>query len=559
MDMNGDGKIDLIVTAVGNGSYQECFGADSTPFWKVYLNTGQDFDTTFTKWIVPAGGGAPGYNGRLTFNYIVGGSAAASGANVWTLYDMDGDKKPDLVVTAIADSTFNHDQWTFGAGQSRYWKVYKNTGNSFSANAINWTLPSGGYTYHNKNFGFTSLGSPSSSLGVNTGSEDFATMDMNGDNLPDLVITATCDSLHMNSFGNPANQYWKVHLNNGTGFDTASYNYALPVGGTITNGHLCGFNLTTNIGTADTGSLGWKVFDITGDKLPDLAVVCRGDGNYIKCMGADSIQYWLVYKGTPNGFFPDSIKWQLPAGGKMYGSAWWGYYATSYSPSQVNNSPNCNAWNTVDINADNKPDLIVTAKHDGNNLYVLGGDTTPHWNIYLNIDTGFASYPQNWYLPSGGHKQFGFLYTGFASSPLSNEQGWNLFDINGDKGIDLVVFAEGNNSYCEEFGMPSSPYWRVYLNQNVVTGIKTINVTNQIAVYPNPTSTLLNIDLRSQSNTVKITSVRLYNVLGACVKTVSTDNNTTTFDVSIFTPGMYIGQVIGNNGDVTGTFRFIKN
>jgi hypothetical protein len=99
--MNGDRKPDLVITS-------DC-GATPTlgeDHWLVYLNTGSGFAASSTTWPTP--------NGRYDF----GLANSICGSLLYATADMNGDQKPDLVITSDCGTTAS-------LGQD-HWLVYLN-------------------------------------------------------------------------------------------------------------------------------------------------------------------------------------------------------------------------------------------------------------------------------------------------------------------------------------------------------------------------------------------------------------------------------------------------
>ncbi len=118
LDLDGDGKPDLVQTSIPSAN--KVWGAGtSSPYWKLYRNLGAGFATTATNFAVPDGG-ADG------FFAITSGSSN----RYWTLLDLDGDARLDLVQTA---DPATGDVWGAaplqrgGTGKSStpYWKVFR--------------------------------------------------------------------------------------------------------------------------------------------------------------------------------------------------------------------------------------------------------------------------------------------------------------------------------------------------------------------------------------------------------------------------------------------------
>ncbi len=199
VDINGDGKPDLVVTSVLNSSRVPIeSGQGSSPYWSVYLNTGNGFSTTATTWPTPTGG--QGYQGF----YAAYGTGIGSGDYQWELVDLNGDSKPDLVVTSVLNSSKVPIE--SGQGSSPYWSVYLNTGGGFSASSTTWSTPTGGQGYQ----GFYAA----SGTGIGSGDYQWELVDLNGDSKPDLVVTSVLNSSRVPiESGQGSSPYWNVYLN----------------------------------------------------------------------------------------------------------------------------------------------------------------------------------------------------------------------------------------------------------------------------------------------------------------------------------------------------------
>ncbi len=87
------------------------------------------FSATASGWVVPPNGLSDGFYA----------TALASGTRWWTLADMNGDGRPDLVQTGDPTRTGGY---VFGAGTATpTWRVFLNTGAGFSTTAVAWALP----------------------------------------------------------------------------------------------------------------------------------------------------------------------------------------------------------------------------------------------------------------------------------------------------------------------------------------------------------------------------------------------------------------------------------
>ena len=161
------------------------------------------------EWTLPDGG-AVGYPNETLYGYNLTVSFDFSEDVTWSTLDINGDKKPDLVVTS-------KDYYSFDVNNNQHWRVYLNTDSGFSTAAIECTLPDGG-----------AQGYPNETLyGYNlTANFDFSedvtwsTFDINGDEKPDLVVT----SKDYYSFDVNNNQHWRVYLNTGSTLGTTDLN-----------------------------------------------------------------------------------------------------------------------------------------------------------------------------------------------------------------------------------------------------------------------------------------------------------------------------------------------
>jgi hypothetical protein len=89
----------------------------------VYANTGSGFNTSPTNWGLPSGGSIS--TGGITWGYYLTSytNATTVGSENWTVEDMTGDGKPDLVVTGAGNGTVAQE---FSPSSNSYWKVYTN-------------------------------------------------------------------------------------------------------------------------------------------------------------------------------------------------------------------------------------------------------------------------------------------------------------------------------------------------------------------------------------------------------------------------------------------------
>lgn len=446
----------------------------------------QGFGTAPTNWPIPQGG-----HTYSTINYGYDALAADEGGGnlgnqIWSTLDINGDGKPDLVVTAetVEFEQFSNQAIAFGTGSNRYWKAYLNNGNGFSTTPVNWAIPQGGRTYQTINYGFDAL---AYSAGSNLGDQSWSVIDMNNDNKPDLVVTAQTVEFEQFSnqavaFGTGSNRFWKVYLNNGSGFNASPVNWPLPQGGHIYSTINYGFDALAYTAGSTLGDQTWSVLDINSDGKPDLVVTAQSVAleqfsNQAIAFGSGSNRYWKVYLNTGTGFNTTSVNWPIPQGGEVYSTIPYGYNAIAgYSSGGYIGDQ---TWSVLDMNNDDKLDLVVAAEVKAvagfsNQSTAFGPANAKFWKVYLNNGSGFNTTPNTWALPQGGevYSTIDYGFNAIAASTTGGDvgnQSWSVLDMNNDNRPDLVVTAEskslaGFSNQATAFGPANAKYWKVYLN-----------------------------------------------------------------------------------------------
>ncbi|MBC7863209.1 MAG: T9SS type A sorting domain-containing protein [Bacteroidia bacterium] len=390
LDINGDNKADLVITSekMPNGDVT-VYNPTNNPYWKVYLGTGSSFSSSVTNWTVPVGGTI---NGGINFGYRVVSAAAATSYDIssqnWEVMDVNGDNKPDLVITS--EKMSNGDVTVYNPTNNPYWKVYLNTGTSFSTTATNWSIPVGGTTSGGINFGYRVV-SAVAATSYDISSQNWEVMDVNGDNKSDLVITSEKMSNGDVTVYNPTNNpYWKVYLNTGTSISTTASNWSIPVGGTTSGGVNFGYRLTVGAAASsyDIGSQNWVVMDIDGDNKSDLVITSeKMSSGSVTDYNPTSSPYWKVYLGTGSSFSTSVTNWAVPSGGTINGGVNLGYWLTAATAASSYDIGSKN-WVVTDMNGDNKPDLVITSEKMSNGSVTDYNPTSsPYWKVYLNSST----------------------------------------------------------------------------------------------------------------------------------------------------------------------------
>ncbi|MBI2279260.1 MAG: T9SS type A sorting domain-containing protein [Bacteroidetes bacterium] len=109
----------------------------------------------------------------------------------------------------------------------------------------------------------------------------------------------------------------------------------------------------------------------------------------------------------------------------------------------------------------------------------------------------------------------------------------------------LIIFAASSAGGTITTGLPQpgSTFWLDGLVINNPVGVNVITNTERIAAYPNPASSSIKIAL----NNTKATSIKITNITGKTVKSVSVMSNVVNVNVEELPVGLYIYQVMNNN------------
>ncbi len=562
MDMNGDGKPDLVVTAQTVefelfSNQAIAFGTGSNRYWKVYLNNGSGFSTTPTTWTIPQGGhtySTINYGYDALYYSTPGGTV---GDQCWSVVDLNNDNKPDLVVTAqtVEFDTFSNQAIAFGTGSNRYWKVYWNTGSGFNTTPSNWTIPQGGHTYSTIDYGYDAL---ADSAGGTVGDQTWSVTDINADGKPDLVVTAQTVEFETFSnqaiaFGTGSNRYWKVYLNNGSGFNTTPNNWPIPQGGHTYSTINYGYDALADSAGGTVGDQTWSVIDMNNDNKPDLVVTAQTVefatfSNQAIAFGTGSNRYWKVYLNNGSGFSLTPNVWPIPQGGHSYSTINYGYDALAAS---AEGNVGDQTWSVIDINNDNKPDLVVTAQTVefatfSNQAIAFGTGSNRYWKVFLNNGSGFNATSGTWPIPQGGHTystiDYGYDALAASAEGTVGDQTWSVIDMNNDNKPDLVLTAqtvefETFSNQAIAFGSGSNRYWKVFMNTGLLQTDNFEQNTDGIAVYPNPSNGQFHIETAATPEDINL---EVFDLAG---RTILHQTASKTIDLSGFPKGMYILNV----------------
>jgi hypothetical protein len=229
-ELNGDGRIDLVAT-------RACTDATvGTTKWLVYLNTGSGFAAP-VPWTLPSGFSAD------AFSYLGNtGLNCAGGQDIpfFGVFDLDGDRRSDLVLFDTCDNT---------AGVQS-WRVYPSTGTGFGM-PYSKSWPAG---YLNGAFA-RGYGAPLS-CASGPGFPNYSLFDFDGVAGLDLVVTDTCQDPTVGT------SRWIVHRSARMGFASGLDVTLPPDGGVMTS-------LSAPIQSCPSG-WPYMLVDLSGDGRPDI-------------------------------------------------------------------------------------------------------------------------------------------------------------------------------------------------------------------------------------------------------------------------------------------------
>ncbi len=382
LDLDADGNLDLVVTFTSYTAHDDV----GTTHWLVYRGGDAGFGAA-ESWSLPTG----------TFEKL---ADFTSSGRSYATFDVDGDRRPDLVVTQTKYSASD------GVGKT-HWLVYANTGSGFAATATEWALPASTY-------GFAQVADST------TSGRNYQTMDLDSDHRPDLVVSATTYS-HSDSVGTT---HWLVYKNTGSGFAAEATSWTLP-------SSQYGFEKIAD--STDSGRV-YQTVDLDGDGKPELVISAAGYG----FPGEVGATHWLVYANTGTGFASATTSWTLPL-------AQAGYEALAASDTSGRN------YATVDLDGDHRPDLVLTQTKYG----ASDGIGKTHWSVFANTGSGFATTAIDWPLPPDSH-----TFPSLGETDETNGRAYAVLDADGDARGDLVVTS---TSYNHSDGLGTT-HWSIFRN-----------------------------------------------------------------------------------------------
>lgn len=312
----------------GDGDGDSDVDADSTPLPNC---DGSGFDDQALLWDLP-------------FTLRQGGrDYSVDSQTAYHLIDFTSDGLPDFVLT----TDFRASDADPLAG-SNHWLVFENTGDGFSSDPIQWTVP---YDLTRVR-GADQLNSNSHTI-----------MDIDGDGTVEFLVHR--DNERPNADALVGSAYWLVFENTGLGFSREASDWRLP------------FSLTNSGDNSEPSNASHTVIALA-DSTPGFLVIRdneRAAGQRALLVGSN---HWLLFEGDGAGFSTDPIQWQLP-------------FALDGTRNVLSNSDHA----LLDIRGEGVPDFLVIddVERTDDRDPLVGSN---HWLVFENTGSGFERDETQW-------------------------------------------------------------------------------------------------------------------------------------------------------------------
>ncbi len=118
-------------------------------------------------------------------------------------------------------------------------------------------------------------------------------------------------------------------------------------------------------------------------------------------------------------------------------------------------------------------------------------------------------------------------------------------------GLDLSIpffrYHSGSNVYNKSNG------FSINVNNNLTTGLVSIQEQSGIAIFPNPTNSMVTI-----SSIEKLKEIEIHNIIGDLIYKTSTINKQTTIDLKGQPKGIYYVKTTDNKNNVINNILIVQ-
>lgn len=227
------------------------------------------------------------------------------------------------------------------------------------------------------------------------------------------------------------------------------------------------------------------------------------------------------------------------------------FFATGKSVAQSMSSPH----DTITFSTNG----FYEAHNDITNL--LSGNLTAQWRVVA------SNFPTDWINNTGicdnstcisGSGLWPTATTYETMYPTSSSAG--TFKMQIDLASSSGVTTNGTYymrvRINNKFGLSSDEIFQTYIVTRSTTSITAVKVAGDVAIYPNPATTSLNV-LFDQSSDVR--NIAVYNIIGKQVGVYRVSNQSSaSLNIENLPSGIYFTRLLNANGDVVATRKFTK-
>ncbi len=151
-------------------------------------------------------------------------------------------------------------------------------------------------------------------------------------------------------------------------------------------------------------------------------------------------------------------------------------------------------------------------------------------------------------------------YTSFTLQKLNATNGYDsLYSVQSDSSTTYTFIDQhpviGNNIYrLKQNGLTG----QITYSAPITIGYGTTTAATALNVYPNPSKSIINVKLASNTTSGANYTADIYNMSGSLVAHQSVSSGTFTKDISSYKFGAYFIQLKDANGMVVGQSKFVK-